>query len=123
VTPSDPPPGDQILDRQIVASLHRLNGVPGALTDLIELFVSSGRARLSELDEALRSGDESVAVAAAHRLRGSSANLGAVQVSAACRLIEERVRAGADPAAAVAAARSAYDEACVALRAEFLSGP
>jgi len=118
MAPSPPPLGEEVLDPHTVGSLHRLDGVPGAVADLIALFVSSGRASLTELAEAVQSGDRSAAAAAAHRLKGSSANLGAVRVSTACRLIEEQIRTGG-AAAALATAHSAYDEACSALHAEF----
>lgn len=108
-----------MLDARTVASLRRLSAVPGAGGELVELFVQSGGEQLIELERAVASGDGAAAAAVAHRLKGSSANLGAVRLSAACGLVEERLATGADPAAAVAAVRSAYDEACAALQAEF----
>lgn len=122
MTQSPPPLGEEVLDPQTVGSLHRLDRVPGTVADLIALFVSSGRTSLTELAEAVQSGDRAAAAAAAHRLKGSSANLGAVRVSTACGLIEEQIRSGGDAAAALAAAYTAYDEACGALHSEFGDG-
>lgn len=108
-----------MLDARTVASLRRLSALPGAVSELVQLFVQSGGERLAELDGAVATGDGAAAAAVAHRLKGSSANLGALRVSAACGQVEERLKAGTDPAPAVAALRSAYDEACAALQAEF----
>ena len=58
------------------------------------MFLGEARPRLSAMREALEAGDARALEEAAHALRGSSANLGAQGMEAACVGLEEKGRAG-----------------------------
>jgi len=58
------------------------------LRGLIRQFRADGDARLARLEQAANDGETSVIRAVAHLLYGSSASIGAVRVTAACRAIE-----------------------------------
>ena len=52
------------------------------LAELIDLFLNDTPAQLEALRKAVRTGDAERATSAAHRLRGSSGNMGAESLSA-----------------------------------------
>ena len=62
---------------------------------LVQLFIDSGDASLSEIRDALGRGDLPAVGRAAHAFKGSSANIRAHQASAAAACLEEAARAGA----------------------------
>lgn len=59
---------------------------------LLDTFLSDSQARLSELHEAR---DPLALGHAAHSFKGSSSNMGAVQLAELCRELEERARQSA----------------------------
>lgn len=88
----DTPVGDS-LDPDLVAALLEL-GDAEFFAELVDDFVTSTRAYLGELDSALAAGDAEAAYKAAHTMKSSAANMGAVAFSELCRSIEAAGRAG-----------------------------
>jgi HPt (histidine-containing phosphotransfer) domain-containing protein len=84
---------------QLVA---RLGGDEGEAWDILEVFVEDASEWLTELAMAIDADDLERAAAIAHTLRGSAANVGAIEVSACSMALSRQVRRGN-----VAAARQA----------------
>jgi HPt (histidine-containing phosphotransfer) domain-containing protein len=82
------------IDMRVIADLRELGGDddPGLLAELIELFLSDAPARIRELETGLASGEIKLVERAAHTLKSSSANIGALNLSALCKRIEELAR-------------------------------
>ncbi len=62
------------------------------LAELIDLFLDDTPGQLEALRKAVRAGDAESAASAAHRLKGSSGNLGAESLSALCLHVEKSSR-------------------------------
>ncbi len=56
---------------------------------IIELYLKDAPTRVAEIRQTLASGDARASEAAAHSLRGSSANLGAVALAERCHQLEQ----------------------------------
>ncbi|MFT5461274.1 MAG: two-component system sensor histidine kinase/response regulator [Planctomycetota bacterium] len=86
----------QILDLEVIESLKELGGEddPGLFAELVELFLEDTPARMADLGLALESGDATQMEHAAHALKSSSANLGALTLSETFRQIEMSGREG-----------------------------
>ncbi len=82
------------LDRETLAHVRALQspGEPDMLGELIDMFIPDAHAQLTELRAALASGNMEGAAALAHRLRGSSLNLGATDLAACCAELEQNAR-------------------------------
>jgi signal transduction histidine kinase/HPt (histidine-containing phosphotransfer) domain-containing protein/ActR/RegA family two-component response regulator len=80
------------LDRQILDLLHGLPAAGGEsfLSTVIRSFLVSSADDLATVRRCAEEGRWPEAARAAHRLKGSSATLGAARVAAACAAIEER---------------------------------
>jgi PAS domain S-box-containing protein len=89
------------------------------VADMIGMYLNDEPGRLKEIAGSHASGDAEALAKAAHALKGSAANLGAITVGALCKTIEDASRAGnLGPAAdAVAALPSAAAAARAALEA------
>jgi HPt (histidine-containing phosphotransfer) domain-containing protein len=59
------------------------------LKQLVEVFLDDTAARVRELSEALRAGDGRALGRTAHQLKGSSANVGAMQLFDLARTLEK----------------------------------
>jgi HPt (histidine-containing phosphotransfer) domain-containing protein len=68
------------IDREVIEEL-RAGIAPQALLAVIGTFEADAIKRLSEISGAVRGGDGEALKAAAHALKGASANLGAARVS------------------------------------------
>jgi CheY-like chemotaxis protein len=79
-----------VLDHGVIASLRELGGEddPGLFIELVNLFLSDTPERLQALSEAMERRDPTALERAAHALKSSSANLGALELSALFRDIE-----------------------------------
>jgi PAS domain S-box-containing protein len=64
-------------------------GNEALVQELVELFVAQAPERLSALQEAIARDDAGATKAAAHALKGGSASLGAVRMSALCAELEQ----------------------------------
>ena len=81
------------LDGTTLDQLRGLRDGEGLVGTLIRTFLATSSADLAAVRRGAEGGCWPEVGATVHRLGGSSAVLGAVQVAAACRAIEERVRA------------------------------
>jgi len=77
-----------VLDVEVLDQLQLL-GVD-LVGQLVELFVRSAVADRAALYAAVEAGDADAFARGAHRLRGGSANLGAIRLSALCADLDER---------------------------------
>ena len=84
----DPTPSGQVLDLTVIDVLLDLGG-PELLAELIELFLEDAPQRMTSLEMALHRSDAKGVRDAAHALKSSSANLGALLLSGVCRDLEE----------------------------------
>lgn len=89
------------IDPERIASLRSLDD-GSLLNELIELFFRETPARLTEIEQALEMGSADAIARAAHRIKGTSANMGANGLADIAELIES---AGLD--GDIAAARTA----------------
>ncbi len=78
------------LDPATVEGLRELDqpGETGVFGALVEVFLSDAQIQLAALRNALASGDPAALERAAHRLRGSSASLGAAALAERCAALE-----------------------------------
>lgn len=87
---SDP----SVLDQQAIESLRALN--PGDndafLREIAGIFLEDTPQRIAELDESLKASDVARFTRAAHSIKGSSANLGAMALRAAAEKLEQHAR-------------------------------
>jgi CheY-like chemotaxis protein/HPt (histidine-containing phosphotransfer) domain-containing protein len=111
-----------VLDQGVIASLRELGGEddPDLFIELVNLFLSDTPERLRALSEAMERRDPTALERAAHALKSSSANLGALELSALFRDIEAagREKDLSRAAPLVARSRSEFERVEVALRSE-----
>lgn len=100
------------LDGELLESLRDLGGPagPSFLKDLIDTYLADSGSLLAAIEAAAAEGDGPALFRAAHGLKGCCANLGAVQLAAACARLQAAAESG--DAAAIRAGMAA-------LRAEF----
>ncbi|MEW6211328.1 MAG: response regulator, partial [Acidobacteriota bacterium] len=86
----------EVLDRSILETLRGLQseGEPDILTELTEMFFQDTPSRLAALSEAIDRAEAQNIALAAHALKGSSAHLGAMRMSALCLKLETLGRTG-----------------------------
>jgi HPt (histidine-containing phosphotransfer) domain-containing protein len=84
-----------------IETLRELGGEddPGLLGELIAIFLEDAPGRLREIEQGFAAGDGARVESAAHALRSSSANLGALTLSHLATRIESLARSGALPQA------------------------
>jgi len=87
---------DGVLDPAAVEELRRIEAEAGrGLVDkVLEMYSSSAQLLMSSLMAALDAGDADAATIAAHSLKSSSANVGAVMLSKLCDTVETLALAG-----------------------------
>lgn len=85
-----------MLDADAIAALRALQapGRPSILLRVMDLFESSAQALVAELEQGLESGDLPTIMRAAHTLKSSSANIGAMDLAAHSKRIEQCGRDG-----------------------------
>jgi HPt (histidine-containing phosphotransfer) domain-containing protein len=88
------------------------------VTELIDTFLEDAVTQLQRMADAARAGAIGELLIASHSLKTNSANVGAMQLSALCRLLEADARSGEvpDAVARVEGAEGAF----AAARAELL---
>jgi HPt (histidine-containing phosphotransfer) domain-containing protein len=83
-----------VIDPQAIENLRALN--PGDndefLREIAQIFLEDTPLRIKELDESLAAGDVPKFTRAAHSIKGSSSNLGAVALRAAAEKLEHHSR-------------------------------
>jgi HPt (histidine-containing phosphotransfer) domain-containing protein len=100
--PAATAPGEPVLDLEVLRGLRELQpkGEPDLLAELLTLYREEARRLIAEMQTAVATGASEALQRAAHTLKGSSANLGAVRLAALCRAVEDAARNGDGPAAA-----------------------
>jgi HPt (histidine-containing phosphotransfer) domain-containing protein len=93
--------------------------------ELIDTYLDDGAGQVAALRAALAASDVPALVRPAHSLKGSSFNLGAMELGALCQDLEQRGRSGAidDAAARVASIAAGFDRVREALLAERAGRP
>src|SRR3954470_8416848 len=90
VTMADP----AVIDPQAIQNLRALN--PGDndefLREITTIFLEDTPLRIAELDQSLASGDVTKFTRAAHSIKGSSSNLGAMALRAVAEQLEHLAR-------------------------------
>lgn len=81
-----------VIDLQSIENLRALN--PGDndefLREIVAIYLEDTPVRLAELDQSLAAGDTPKFTRAAHSIKGSSANLGAMSVRAIAEQLEHQ---------------------------------
>jgi HPt (histidine-containing phosphotransfer) domain-containing protein len=105
-------PNDQTIDMQAIDALRELStdASEDFLRELIEIYLQDTPQRLAELDEALNKTDVPAFTRAAHTIKGSSSNFGAVKLTKLAHEIELHGKAGN---------LSASPELCGKLKSEY----
>ncbi|WP_419192655.1 response regulator [Kolteria novifilia] len=91
---SDNDPEIPVLDRTTLDSLRNMVQADAAFTKILSVFRESGSATIDELKTAADAGNVDEVGKLAHRLKGSSSNLGATSLSNLARQIERSAKAG-----------------------------
>ena len=109
--------GDPVLDAEILAELHAVIGAEVAR--IVQVFLADTPRLLEQLELAALAPDYAALREAAHSLKSSSANLGAMALSAAAKRVELGARIGSldRPAVAVAMIADEFALAREALQA------
>lgn len=115
---SDPGSVDAVLDAECLDRLRDLGGAedPGLLSELIELYLEDAGRRMKDLACAMRQADLAAVARAAHALKSSSANMGALVLADICSAIERKARTGDLVDELVQHSLGAFDEVGAALR-------
>jgi len=83
-----------VIDPQAIENLRALN--PGDndefLREIAGIFLEDTPLRMNELDQSLAAGDIATFTRAAHSIKGSSANLGALALRAVAEKLENEAR-------------------------------
>jgi HPt (histidine-containing phosphotransfer) domain-containing protein len=90
---------DPRFDAQPMAMLRRV-GTEALAKKMIDLFLTSAPARVAAIHEGNATGDLEIARAAAHSLKSSAGQLGAVALQDLCRQIEDAATRKDAPAVA-----------------------
>jgi two-component system, sensor histidine kinase and response regulator len=90
------PPDEATLDPICIASLKELRepGQPDPLVELITLFNREAEACTDRMEKGLATRDTALTSRAAHSLKGSSSNLGALRLASLCASLEQKASNG-----------------------------
>jgi HPt (histidine-containing phosphotransfer) domain-containing protein len=118
----DPSHKARVLDMGVISTLKELGGddEPDLFIELVGLFLEDARANFEVLRDALEGCDAQGVERAAHTLKSSCCNVGAVGLSAACFKLEQLGRAGRLDGAEqiLVSALREFEEVCAALNSE-----
>jgi CheY-like chemotaxis protein len=91
---AEPGPPEEAVDASALAALQDLQGEgqPDLLAELSAIYLRETPLRLAALHEALARADAEALRRAAHSLKGSSSQMGAVQMARLCTELEEQAR-------------------------------
>lgn len=111
---------DPVLDMSVVEELLAIanDGDPELILDLIQMFLDDGPSKVQAVVEGVQSGNFDRAERAAHSLKGSSGNLGALVLSEICEKLQVATRHHRqdDARQLVPALQTNYEAAEAALR-------
>lgn len=85
---------DPTIDMQAIDGLRELSPDADFLRELVEIYLQDTPQRMVELEEALGKNDLSGAARAAHTIKGSSSNFGAIKLTKLAHDIELQGKAG-----------------------------
>jgi len=95
----------EAVEPKTIAYLRQLGGADeNFVRDLIALYVEDGGQRVAAIRNAIAANDPTELAAAAHGLKSSAGNMGAMQVRAIAEVLEQIGRKGSIDGAAVEAA-------------------
>jgi HPt (histidine-containing phosphotransfer) domain-containing protein len=110
-----PPMAESVIDPQSIENLRALNPDDNDefLREIAGIFFEDTPRRIAELDESLTAADVERFTRAAHSIKGSSSNLGALALRAAAEKLEHHVRVQglADAGPLLAAVKTEFDRA------------
>lgn len=115
---------DQVFDAGALDSLLEIiGGDRDALVDLIGSFLDEGPGLIGRIESAARDADPEALRQAAHTMKSSAADFGAMELSRLCHALETLGRSGRTDGAPGLSTRAAvsYRTAAAALR-EFMNG-
>ncbi|MEM9089486.1 MAG: response regulator [Cyanobacteria bacterium P01_F01_bin.53] len=83
------------LDEQVINAIRKMAGTaaPDLIKQLVKSYLLEAPAMLTSIYQAMETKDCVAMYKAAHSLRSSSANLGAIHVARVCEVVEEKGRA------------------------------
>jgi len=112
-------PGEVPVDGRTLEQLRALQraGTPSVLAKVIGLYDTEAPALLSAMRRAVTAGDADGLHRAAHKLKSTSATLGATRLAELCRALEAEVRIEDDAASRLEAIEAEYDRVRPALQA------
>ena len=85
----------ETLDRAVLAELLEAVGDDPAFIDqLVDTFLAEAPRYLAAIDEGVAAGDATRVVVPAHTLKGNASTIGATELAALSRSLEERARRG-----------------------------
>ncbi len=89
------------MDRNVLDNIRQIQreGAPDLLAELIHLYVDSSPKYLEQMRKAVGSPDTTAMWRAAHTLKSSSGNLGALNLAGLCGKLEEMGRAASTKSA------------------------
>jgi len=110
------------IDRTVLERIRMLEGPDrqGLVEKVVSLYLSDSLKHMERIRNSAEAGDREALRRAAHTLKSSSANVGAMRVSETCRRIEAETAEGTPSAFAaplLEKLESEYDSACRELRA------
>jgi CheY-like chemotaxis protein/HPt (histidine-containing phosphotransfer) domain-containing protein len=111
--------GEPVLDHEVLQELRSLTPDGSLLAEVVETFLGGAPDHISQLEAAVVAGDPVAVRQCTHRLRGESSAVGAVELAALCRSLEDQSVAGhLDGAPALATSiGAAFERAAGELRA------
>ena len=85
-----------ILDQAVISGLRKLTppGDPDVLAEVLKLFLEEVPPRITRLRNAWQAGNIEEVHRAAHSLKGSAGNIGALRLYAVCSQLDEKARLG-----------------------------
>lgn len=84
------------LDPAVIETLRQLTapGEPDVLKEVLQLFLEDVPGRIDRLRSAWQAGNAVEVQRAAHSLKGSAGNIGATDLLAVCRLLDDQGKSG-----------------------------
>ncbi|OEU56631.1 MAG: hypothetical protein BA871_09720 [Desulfuromonadales bacterium C00003096] len=113
---------EPLLERHVLDKIRALQrpGKPNILGKIIKLYLENSPGLITTVRESVEQGDGGALCEAAHSLKSSSANLGAIQLAAVCKELKDMGREGRTDGAKALMGRieSEYQSARAALAGE-----
>jgi HPt (histidine-containing phosphotransfer) domain-containing protein len=88
-------PNNPILNPESIQALRDLSpeGDTAFLRELIAIYLADTPGQLAQLESALINGDAALVIRAAHTIKGSSGNFGALELAQVAQEVESRAKA------------------------------